>query len=134
MKCPNCGASIYDDVNRCQYCGSYISSNQHTSTAQQPQQPVVVNVYQQAQPQQETVVHHVYQTETLRSPKSRLVALLLCFFLGTLGFHKFYLGRVGMGVLYLCTFGLCGIGVLVDFLVLLFGSPRDSHGLPLTWH
>jgi hypothetical protein len=131
MKCPNCGASIYDDINRCQYCGSYISSNQHTSSAQQP---VVVNVYPQAQPQQETVVHHIYQSETHCSPKSRLVALLLCFFFGGFGFHKFYLGRVGMGILYLFTLGLCGIGVLVDLLVLLLGSPRDSQGMLLTWH
>ncbi len=136
MKCPHCGASIYDDINRCQYCGEYISSNQHTSNAQQSQQPVVVNVYQQSEShsRQKTVVHHVYKTETLSSPKSRLVALLLCFFLGTLGLHKFYLGRTGMGILYLFTFGLCGFGVLVDFLVLLLGTPRDSQGLPLTWH
>ncbi|MBQ3755018.1 MAG: TM2 domain-containing protein, partial [Clostridia bacterium] len=40
------------------------------------------------------------------SPKSRLVATLLCFFLGGLGIHRFYVGKVGTGILYLFTGGL----------------------------
>ena len=52
--------------------------------------------------------------------RSKWVALVLCFFLGWLGAHKFYEGKAGMGVLYLLTFGLFGIGVLIDFIVLLF--------------
>ena len=52
--------------------------------------------------------------------KSKWVALLLCWFLGAIGGHKFYEGKVGMGILYLFTFGLFGIGVLVDFFTLLF--------------
>lgn len=52
--------------------------------------------------------------------KNKWTALLLCFFFGCLGVHKFYEGKVGMGTLYICTFGLFGIGVLVDFITLLF--------------
>ena len=52
--------------------------------------------------------------------RSKWVALVLCFFLGWLGAHKFYEGKAGMGVLYLLTLGLFGIGVLIDFIVLLF--------------
>ncbi len=132
MKCPHCGASIYDDINRCQYCGSYVTPVQQQAPAQQgQQQPVIVNVYQ---PEPQTIHHetHIYHTEPV-SEKNRLVALLLCLFFGGLGFHKFYLGRVGMGILYLFTLGLCGIGVFVDLLVLLFGTPRDGHGAKLKW-
>lgn len=50
-----------------------------------------------------------------KTPKSKWVALLLCFFLGVLGAHKFYEGKIGMGVLYIFTGGLLGIGVIVDF-------------------
>ena len=42
------------------------------------------------------------------------VELCLCLLLGWLGAHKFYAGRIGMGFLYLLTFGLCGIGWILD--------------------
>lgn len=45
--------------------------------------------------------------------------LLLCIFLGSFGAHKFYRKKYGMGVLYLLTFGLFGIGSFVDFIKLL---------------
>lgn len=63
------------------------------------------------------------------SPKSRLVALLLCIFLGGLGAHKFYLGKTGMGILYLFTAGLFGIGALIDLIMLITGSAKDGDGL-----
>ena len=51
--------------------------------------------------------------------KNKWVSVLLCLFLGYLGAHKFYEGKIGMGILYLFTLGLCGIGCLVDFIALL---------------
>ena len=60
--------------------------------------------------------------------KSKGVALLLCFFFGTFGAHYFYVGRPGMGLLYLFTFGLGGIGWLVDMIRILLGTFRDSSG------
>ena len=54
------------------------------------------------------------------TPKNKWVAFLLCFFLGGLGAHKFYEGKIGMGILYLLTGGLIGIGWLIDWIVLLF--------------
>ncbi len=66
------------------------------------------------------------------SPKSRLVATLLCFFLGGLGIHRFYVGKVGTGILYLFTGGLFGIGALVDFIMILCGSFTDKEGKFLT--
>ena len=51
--------------------------------------------------------------------KDKWVAVLLCLFLGGIGAHKFYEGKIGMGILYLFTVGLFGIGWLVDFIVLL---------------
>lgn len=52
--------------------------------------------------------------------KNKWVALLLCFFFGPLGVHRFYEGKIGTGILYLLTFGLFGIGALVDFFKILF--------------
>ncbi len=53
-------------------------------------------------------------------PKNKWIALLLCFFFGWLGAHKFYEEKTGLGILYLFTCGLFGIGCLVDFIALIF--------------
>lgn len=62
------------------------------------------------------------------SPKSRLAALLLCFFLGALGIHRFYVGKIGTGVLMLLTFGGLGIWVLIDLIFIVAGSFKDKEG------
>jgi hypothetical protein len=62
------------------------------------------------------------------SPKKRLVATLLCLFLGVLGIHRFYVGKVGTGIIWLFTLGLCGVGALVDFIMILCGSFTDKQG------
>lgn len=65
------------------------------------------------------------------SDKKRLTAFLLCLFLGFLGVHQFYVGKVGKGILYLFTGGLFCIGWIVDIFKILFGSFRDNVGAPL---
>ena len=52
--------------------------------------------------------------------KNKWVAFFLCFFLGYLGIHKFYEERILLGIVYLLTGGLFGIGWLIDTFVLLF--------------
>lgn len=65
------------------------------------------------------------------SSKSRLVAILLCFFVGYLGIHRFYVGKVGTGILWLITLGFCGIGTLIDLIMIACGSFTDKSGLPV---
>lgn len=62
------------------------------------------------------------------SPKSRLAASLLAFFLGFLGIHRFYVGKIGTGVVWLLTGGILGIGVLIDFIWILVGTFKDKEG------
>lgn len=63
------------------------------------------------------------------SPKSRLVTLLFCVLLGIFGAHRFYVGKIGTGILMLLTIGGLGIWNLVDLILVLAGSFRDSRGL-----
>ncbi len=58
----------------------------------------------------------------------RLTALLLCIFLGGLGVHRFYVGKIGTGILYLLTVGLFGIGALVDLIKIAVGTFEDKNG------
>lgn len=62
------------------------------------------------------------------SDKSWLAALLLCFFIGGFGVHRFYVGKIGTGILWLLTGGLLGIGSLVDFIVIACGNFKDGNG------
>lgn len=60
--------------------------------------------------------------------KSQIVTLILLVFLGFLGVHRFYLGDIGIGLLYLLTGGLCGIGFIIDLILLLTGSLKPKDG------
>lgn len=65
------------------------------------------------------------------SDRSRVVALLLAIFLGELGIHRFYVGKVWTGILYLCTVGLFGIGWIIDIISLILGNFKDGNGVKL---
>jgi len=65
------------------------------------------------------------------SDKGFVPTILLCFFLGTFGVHRFYVGKIGTGILMLLTFGGLGIWALVDFIIIVVGNFTDSEGRPI---
>ena len=65
------------------------------------------------------------------SAKSRTVTLLLCWFLGPLGVHRFYTGKTGTGVVQILTVGGLGVWVLIDFIMIIAGAFKDKSGLPV---
>lgn len=68
----------------------------------------------------QTVVVNPAQVHTSNAhEKNKWIAFFLCLFLGAIGAHRFYEGKIGTGILYLFTLGLCGIGVLIDLIIIL---------------
>ena len=110
--CKHCGKQINAAAVLCPHCGCQVeelkhaeqpnivinNSNTNTNTNTNTNAPVVVG---------------------LRS-RNKWVAFFLCLFLGYFGAHKFYEGKIGMGILYLFTGGLFGFGWLIDCVLLLF--------------
>lgn len=109
--CKFCGALIDAECVVCPKCGRQVAELRGGQFANTP--PIIIN-------NTNTNVNHNMAGGYGGRPKDKIVALLLCFFLGVFGAHKFYEGKVGMGILYLFTMGLCGIGAFIDFIVLLF--------------
>ncbi|WP_066582954.1 TM2 domain-containing protein [Cellulomonas timonensis] len=65
------------------------------------------------------------------SPRNRTVAAVLAFFVGVLGIHRFYVGKIGTGVAMLLTFGGLGFWTLYDFVIILLGKFEDKEGRAL---
>ncbi|BCE03242.1 NINE protein [Marinicellulosiphila megalodicopiae] len=62
------------------------------------------------------------------SEKGFVPTLLLCFFLGGFGIHRFYVGKVGTGILMLLTLGGLGIWTLIDFVFIAIQKFTDKNG------
>lgn len=110
--CKHCGARIPKDAVLCTHCGRQVEQLEQAAGAQPS---VVIN-----NANTNTNTNTVMAGGMMGRMKNKWVAFLLCLFLGFLGAHKFYEGKAGMGVVYLFTGGLCGVGVLIDLFTLLF--------------
>lgn len=130
MKCPNCGGDKFKFMGgntfKCAYCGTTFANEQQ---APEVQKEVVTRVeYVQApQPQYQPQYQDLQQSYMPSKGKSKTTAVLLCFFLGFMGGHKFYLGKIGLGIVYLIFFWTwipCLISV-IDFIVLLCTSEAE---------
>lgn len=124
-KCPVCGAPM--ENSSCGYCGYKEESVSNSTTIAPPsgqpagQPQIIINNQTVSNP---VVVPGV-------SSKNKMVALLLCIFLGWVGAHRFYVGKIGTGILYLFTAGLFGIGWVIDIILIVAGSFKDQFDLPL---
>lgn len=106
--CKHCGQKIPAAAIICTHCGCQVEE------MKQPDQPsIVIN---NANNNTNTNVNAAVLGIRMRN---KWVAFFLCLFLGYFGAHKFYEGKTGMGIVYLFTVGLFGIGWFIDCISLL---------------
>ena len=104
--CKFCGQQIPTDAVLCVKCGRQVEPLQGT---QVNANPIIINNNGTVMP----------VTAPIGKRIDRWVAFILCFFLGGLGEHRFYEGKIGTGILWLLTGGLFGIGWLIDWIIIL---------------
>lgn len=117
--CENCGGNSFreqEDAYVCEYCDTYFPKRSlavRTEGGDQTERDGKVHVGEVDPPKQ------TQQPQGNKRPISKWVSFVLCLLLGYYGIHKFYEGRIAMGVVYLLTGGLFGIGWLVDIILIL---------------
>ena len=119
LYCSKCGSRISDNPNYCPSCGHCLRID--AQKYHQSETPFPTIIYVQSPRPQQVYVHKI--------EKSKGVALLLCFFLGGLGIHQFYLGNTIEGVAYLLFSWTCipTLISIVDFILLLCMSESFFH-------
>jgi TM2 domain-containing membrane protein YozV len=137
MFCSNCGKENPNTAKFCAGCGKPIA--EAAAPAAAPAQQTIINM---APP---TQAAYAAPAAAGISPKSKTAAALLAFFLGQLGIHRFYVGKVGTGIVMLLltiigyatlsfvvgffVLAVVGIWILVDFIMILMGKFKDKNGL-----
>lgn len=104
MYCKHCANEIDDDVIVCPKCGKQVGELKGSSSS-----------------------GGFDGFGDSSKPKNKVLAILLCclgfIFIG--GIHKFYEGKIGLGILYILTGGLFWIGTIVDLIDLC--SKKDTY-------
>lgn len=119
MYCRNCGKEIDDKAVVCIHCG--VATHDHPMFQQPQYQPPVINVVNNnTNTNMNSGIPYVH--------KHKWPAFWLCLLLGYLGAHRFYVGKIGTGILWIFTGGMFGIGWLIDLIMILCGGFRDKAG------
>lgn len=111
--CKHCGEQIDKECVICPKCGKQVEDLNTTSNDKN----IIINNNNSASSSATAVNTNPYGV--MPKPKNKWVAFFLCLFLGVFGIHKFYEGKILMGIVYICTGGCCGIGVIIDLILLL---------------
>ena len=122
--CVHCGEKIDVDCVVCPKCGKQVEEIKQSAAQSAPVAPPPQIIVNNSNVNTNT---NVNTNVAARVPhgrvKNKWIAFLLCLFLGCFGAHKFYEGKIIMGIIYMFTCGLFLVGALVDLLVIL-GKPK----------
>jgi len=169
--CSNCGKEFIGDPDMCVNCGVVLKKSKITqaqtqqySATQYPQQQYPQQQYPQQQYPQHQYPSQQFNNQTYPpnqpypqnqygaagygvSDKTKMMVALLAFFLGTVGVHRFFTGKIGTGVVMavltvvgwitsIFGFGFIiiaaiGLWALIDFIMILMGKFTDKYGRPI---
>jgi TM2 domain-containing membrane protein YozV len=124
MFCRNCGKDVAEQAVMCVECGVPPKSGKKFCN----------NCGEETNPAAEICTKcgvRLAIEQTTAEGKEWMVTLLICWFLGIFGVHRFYTGHTAVGVVQLLTMGGCGIWTLIDLIMIATGSFKDSKGNPL---
>jgi len=124
-KCSYCGAYNEHYENKCTLCGGVLEFDDTAKgeTYSTNQTHFNTHDYTEDTPFSKNRDFYTDEINDVKSNylgdhkhKNKYISLLLCIFFGIYGVHKFYEGKIGMGVIYFFTLGLFGIGWLIDII------------------
>ena len=118
--CKFCGSKIHEKAVVCPYCGCQVEEMASSPQPDRSTPNVIINNNPVNNNNVNVQSYNSGNAAAYGRPINKWTAFFLCFFLGIFGAHKFYEHKTGMGILYLFTVGLFGIGWLIDLFVILF--------------
>lgn len=107
MKCEYCGAPLLKSTKICPYCKQV-----NDEYEEKPLVKLKETLYKEKED------NNASNKKSLLAKK--IISLILCITLGYFGVHKFFEGKIGMGMLYILTCGFFGIGVIIDSIMYIF--------------
>lgn len=110
--CPFCGAIIDNDAVYCPKCGKQLIANNSNTDS----------------PNDSTNNEPCHSCEHTGLNEQWLITILLCFFVGSLGIHRFYNGKIATGVIQILTLGGFGIWLIVDLILIVTQNFTDRQG------
>lgn len=121
--CVKCGKEIEDNCVSCPNCGHQVANNQNASMPN-----IIINNSANAN----ATATAINNGGNGVSQKSKIVTLILAIVLGWIGGHRFYVGKIGTGIIWFFTVGFFGIGWILDIIKVLSGTFKDGAGLVIS--
>lgn len=123
--CKHCGQIIDADCVVCPKCGKQVEELKVSHP-----ENIIINNNNNNSSSSASASANISGYNNMVSPKSWLVTLLLCLFLGVVGGHRFYAGKIGTAIIMilLCATGISAVWALIDLIMIILSKFKDKQG------